>query len=140
MIQTGIMFGDSEAQMIAALKLRLNALDDPKWKKVRVSTEKASGQVQPQPEFQVIINTDGGPVINLLKEERLRINLFANSKQDINKLSNIVAALLGTIFTENIKYVSVSAGPYDVDYEGKEYQRYIAVEATVSASNFDIEF
>lgn len=128
------IFPDVEPQLITLISDALNALD---LTDVVVSVKKPDPQTSPYPDSIITVRSDGGNMLerDIVRTERVGVNVWANTYYDASSLANIVEAVLRDSRTESIKLIETMLSPVRVANDGPQEQRYMTFQLVVKATD-----
>jgi hypothetical protein len=133
----GTQFADVEPLLVEYLFDALAASEDPVAASVLVSVKKPDAAESPYPSKIVTVRSDGGMDTqrNLIRSERIGVNVWADTYADASNLASLVDAILRDCKTGAIKLVETQMSPVRVPNEGKQEQRYMTYQLVVKAAD-----
>lgn len=123
-----ILYGDIEAEFIAAMSAALAGRDEPyaAGVAVRQRVPDESGDPWPSSKRLVVVRDDGGPVLGDVRAvARLGVQVWASDEGETSDLANLVMALVGAWRSPTVRRVTPSR-PYSVEDNGRPKQYFTA--------------
>lgn len=131
------IFPDIEPVLVTCISSGLQSRLENVTNNVTVSVKKPDGKTLPYPERIVTVRSDGGAPAerDIVKRERIGVNVYAKTYKDASDLARIVDSILRSFSGSGIKLVQSVLSPVAVPNDGSEEQRYSTYEVVVVATD-----
>ena len=133
------IFPDIEPILLTGISNGLEAHSESVANNVFVSVKKPDPGNTPYPEKIVTVRSDGGAPAHrdLVRRERIGVNVYAKTYKDASDLARIVDSILRSFSGSGVKLVQSVMSPVAVANNGSEEQRYATYEVVVTATDVE---